>query len=132
MKRYVFDSCSLISYLDGEPNAFKVSDYLEQINEKGLDAFLCVINLGEIYYHFLRTGGESTGKTVLEAIRTLPLKIAEANIELTLSAGRIKAYNKMSYADCFAAALTANKKGVLITSDNEFRQIEKNIKIEFL
>ncbi len=110
----------------------KVADYLEQINEKSLDAFLCVINLGEIYYHFLRTGGESTGKTVLEAIRTLPLKIVEANIELTLSAGRIKAYNKMSYADCFAAALTANKKGVLVTSDNEFRQVEKNIKIEFL
>ena len=132
MKRYVFDSSAMISFLDGEPNAGKVADYLDEINYKEMEAYLCVINLGEIYYHFLRTGGNNTGETILRVIRTLPLKIIEANIELTLSAGKIKAYNKMSYADCFAAALTENKKGILITSDKEFKQIEKNLKIEFL
>ena len=132
MKRYVFDSSALISYLDGEPNAAKVADYLEEINDKEMEAYLCVINLGEIYYHFLRTGGNNTGETILSVIKTLPLKITEANIELTLNAGRIKAFNKMSYADCFAAALTESRKGILITSDKEFKQIEKNIKIEFL
>lgn len=132
MKRYIFDSSALISYLDGEPNAGKVADYLEDINENELEAFLCVINFGEIYYHFLRAGGNSTGDTILKAIRTLPIKIVEANIELTLSAGKIKAFNKMSYADCFAAALTEIKKGILITSDNEFKQIEKTIKINYL
>ncbi|MBK9332264.1 MAG: type II toxin-antitoxin system VapC family toxin [Ignavibacteria bacterium] len=132
MKRFIFDSSALISYLDGEPNAEKVADYLEEINDKELDAFLCVINLGEIYYHFLRTGGSNTGDVILSTIKTLPLIIVEANIDLTLSAGRIKAFNKMSYADCFAAALTENRKGILITSDKEFKQVEKNIKIEFL
>lgn len=132
MKRYVFDSSVLISYLDGEPNASKVADYLEEINDKELEAFLCVVNFGEIYYHFLRTGGNNSGDTILRAIKTLPIKIVEANIELTLSAGRIKAFNKMSYADCFAAALTKSKKGIMLTSDKEFKQIEKNIKIEFL
>ena len=132
MKRYVFDSSALISYLDGEPNAIKVADYLQEINEKELEAFLCVINYGEIYCHFLRSGGNETGETILRAIRTLPIKIIEANIELTLSAGKIKAFNKMSYADCFAAALAENRKAVLLTSDKEFRQIEKNIKIDFL
>ena len=132
MKRYVFDSSALISYLDGESNAAKVADYLEEINDKEMEAYLCVINLGEIYYHFLRTGGNNTSETILSVIKTLPLKITEANIELTLSAGRIKAFNKMSYADCFAAALTESRKGILITSDKEFKQIEKNIKIEFL
>jgi predicted nucleic acid-binding protein len=132
MKRYIFDSSALISYLDGEANAVKVADYLEEINEKGLEAFVCVINYGEVYYHFLRTGGNHTGETILSAIKTLPVKIVEANLELTLRASRIKASNKMSYADCFAAALTENRKGILITSDKEFKQIEKNIKIDFL
>ncbi|MDQ3021309.1 MAG: type II toxin-antitoxin system VapC family toxin [Bacteroidota bacterium] len=132
MKRYVFDSSALISYLDGEQNAGKVADYLEEINEKEMEAFLCVVNFGEIYYHFLRTGGNNTGETILGVIRTLPIKIVEANIELTLSASKIKAFNKMSYADCFAAALTESKKGILITSDKEFKQVEKNIKIDFL
>lgn len=132
MKRYVFDSSALISYLDGEPNAGKVADYLEEINEKGFEAFLCVINFGEIYYHFLRTGGNDVGETILGVIKTLPVKIVEANIELTLNASKIKAFNKMSYADCFAAALTENKRGILLTSDKEFKQVEKNIKIDFL
>lgn len=132
MKRYVFDSSVLISYLDGEPNAEKVANILEEINESDIDAFLCVVNYGEVYYHFLRTGGSSTGETILKVIKTLPIKIVEANIELTLSASKIKAFNKMSYADCYAAALTENKKGILLTSDKEFKQIEKNIKIDFL
>lgn len=132
MKRYIFDSSALISYLDGEPNAGKVADFLEEINDKELEAFLCVINFGEIYYHFLRTGGNNTGEMILRTIKTLPIKIVEANIELTISAGRIKAFNKMSYADCFAAALTESKKGILLTSDKEFKQIEKSIKIDFL
>lgn len=132
MKRYIFDSSALISYLDGEPNAGKVADYLEEIIENEIEAFLCVINYGEIYYHFLRTGGNNTGETILKTIKTLPIKIVEVNIELTLSASKIKAFNKMSYADCFAAALTESKKGILITSDKEFKQVEKNIKIDFL
>lgn len=132
MKKYVFDSSALISYLDGEENADKVANYLEEINEKDLEAFICVVNLGEVYYHFIRTGGINTGETALRAIRTLPIKIIEANIELTLAAGRIKAFNKMSYADCFAAALTDLKKSILLTSDKEFKQIEKTIKIDFI
>lgn len=132
MKKYVFDSSALISYLDGEANANKVSEYLQEINEKELDAFICVVNWGEVYYHFLRAGGEETADIVLNAIRTLPIHIVEANSELTLSASRIKAFNKMSYADCYAAALTESKKGVLITSDKQFKQLEKEIKISFI
>jgi len=132
MKKYIFDSSALISYFDGESNAGRVADVLEEINEKELDAFLCVVNLGEIYYHFLRTGGYHTGDVIFRAIKTLPIKIIEANIEITLAASKIKAFNKMSYADCFAAALTEDKKGVLLTSDKEFKQVEKNIKINFL
>lgn len=132
MKRYIFDSSTLISYLDGEQNAEKVADYFDEINEKGIEAFLCVVNFGEVYYHFLRTGGKQSGEIIFSAIKTLPLKIIEANIDLTLRASRIKAFNKMSYADCFAAALTENRKGILITSDKEFKHIEKTIKIDFL
>lgn len=54
MKEFVFDSSALISYFDGEPNANKVADILEEINEKNLQSCLCVVNFGEVYYHFLR------------------------------------------------------------------------------
>jgi uncharacterized protein with PIN domain len=35
----------------------------------------------------------------------------------------------MSYGDCFAAALAKLRKAELITGDEEFRQMEKEIKI---
>jgi len=132
MKEFVFDSSALISYFDGEPNANKVADILEEINEKNLQSYLCVVNFGEVYYHFLRSGGEEKSLLILNAIRTLPVKIVEANIEITLAAARIKAFNKMSYADTFAAALTEQKEAILVTGDKEFKVLRKAISINFI
>lgn len=39
---------------------------------------------------------------------------------------------KMSYADCFAAALASMHKGELITGDPEFKAVEKQIKIMWI
>jgi predicted nucleic acid-binding protein len=38
----------------------------------------------------------------------------------------------MSYADCFAAALTKQKNGVLLTGDPEFKQVEREVSINWL
>lgn len=132
MKKYVFDSSALISFLDGEPNALIVAGIFEEIRDRDLEAHLCVINLGEVYYHFLRTGGEKTANTALESIQTLPLNIQYADEQLTLSAARTKAFNKMSYADCFAAALAKQTNAYLVSSDKEFKQIEKEIRIYWI
>lgn len=132
MKKYVFDSSALISFLDGEHNAIMVAELFEEIRDKEFEAYLSVINLGEIYYHFLRTGGDVTANTALESIQTLPLTIQDADEAITLSAAKIKAFNKMSYADCFAAALAKQTNAFLVSSDKEFKQIEKEIKIYWI
>jgi predicted nucleic acid-binding protein len=38
----------------------------------------------------------------------------------------------MSFADCFAAALTKEQNGELLTGDNEFKQVEHEVKIHWL
>jgi predicted nucleic acid-binding protein len=38
----------------------------------------------------------------------------------------------MSYADCFAAALSKQKNAELLTGDPEFKAVEKDIKIHWL
>ena len=132
MKSYCFDASALISYFDGEPNAMKVANILEDINDNNLQSWLSVINLGEIYYHFLRTGGINTAQNILSLIKTLPVIITEAGEELAVRAALLKAFNKMSYADCFAAALAKQNNATLITSDREFKQLEKEIKIHWI
>ena len=47
-------------------------------------------------------------------------------------AALFKATHKMSYADCFAAALAKQKNAELITGDPEFKALEKDIKIVWL
>ncbi|MEO8399277.1 MAG: type II toxin-antitoxin system VapC family toxin, partial [Ignavibacteriaceae bacterium] len=122
-------SYALISYLNKEKGYDKVSEFFRKLSEADEHALLCVINLGEIYYHGLRAGGKNKAELALNIIKALPINIIEANINLTLQAAEYKAFNKISYADAYAAALTKLKKGQLITGDKEFKTLEKEIKI---
>jgi len=132
MKRVVLDSYALIAYLNKETGYEKISEIFEKCVESDEYALMCVINLGEVYYHSLRVGGEQKAKLLLEVVKALPIEIIEANINLTLQAASYKAFNKMSYADAFAAALAAIRKASLITGDKEFKSLEDEIKIVWM
>ncbi|HEX4119441.1 MAG TPA: PIN domain-containing protein [Verrucomicrobiae bacterium] len=54
------------------------------------------------------------------------------DLNLTRQAAIYKATRKMSYADCFAAALAKLKNAELVTGDPEFKEVEKEIKIGWL
>ncbi|MBA3505068.1 MAG: PIN domain-containing protein [Betaproteobacteria bacterium] len=47
-------------------------------------------------------------------------------------AGTFKARHRMSYADCFAAALAKHRKSDLVTGDKEFKQVEGEVSIRWL
>jgi len=55
-----------------------------------------------------------------------------ADWPLTRAAAAIKARGNISYADSFAAALAKLHGAVLVTGDNEFKQLEDEITIEWL
>ena len=132
MKPVVLDSYALIAYLNKEEGYSKVSEIFEKCVDIDEYALMCVVNFGEVYYHALRVGGEQKAKLFLEITKALPIEIIEANINLTLQAAEYKAFNKMSYADAYAAALTKMKKGELVTGDKEFKTIENEIKINWI
>ena len=129
MRSTVLDSYALIAYLEREEGYDEVAKIFEECITKDREVYVCVVNWGEVIYHALRAGGETTATLAEDAMRALPMQIVEANKELTLQAARLKASNKMSYADCFAAALALKKKCQLATGDKEFRQIEKELGI---
>jgi ribonuclease VapC len=132
MKPIVLDSYALIAFLNKEEGYATVSEIFEKCIEADEYVFMCVVNLGEVYYHALRVGGEPKGKLVLEIVKALPIDIVEANINLTLQAAEYKAFNKMSYADAYAAALTKLKKATLVTGDKEFKILDNEIKINWI
>lgn len=132
MKAVVLDSYAVITHLENEPGFEKVAEVFDECVAKNSEVFMCIVNWGEVIYHSLRVGGERASKLAEDAMATLPIELVEVNKELTHQAAVLKASHKMSYADCFAAALAMKKKGELVTGDGEFKQVEKNIKIRWI
>lgn len=132
MKKYVLDSYALIAYFNGESGAERVSEIFEKALEGQASVWLSVINWGEVYYITLREGGEDRAELYRATLLKYPISVVEADHELTLQAARYKAFNRISYADGFAAALTKLKKAELVTGDKEFKSLEKDIKVVWI
>ena len=62
-------------------------------------------------------------------LSTLPIQFVSVDIEFAKKAAELKASRKMSYADCFAAALAKPRKAELVTGDKEFKQVEGDVKV---
>src|SRR5207249_776647 len=95
---------------------------------------LCVVNWGEIYYSIARTEGEAIAEQRAADLATLALELVGVgdDLQLVREAAKFKASKKMAYADCFAAALAKLRNVELITGDLEFKEVEKEIKINWL
>lgn len=135
MKSSTLDSYALIAYLEREQGYEEVARIFDECVAKDREVFLCVVNWGEVIYHAFRAGGEKTARLAEDAMVALPIQLVgldETKRDLTRAAAELKATFKMSYADCFAAALAAKKKCELVTGDKEFKQVEKNIKIKWI
>ena len=95
---------------------------------------MSVINWGEIYYNTMREVSQEAAEQQARALATLPFDIVGVGDDLAIArqAAIYKATHKMSYADCFAAALAKLTSAELITGDPEFKLVEKEIKVVWL
>jgi ribonuclease VapC len=128
----VLDSFSLIAYLEGEEGAEKMVEIFRAARESGRDLLLSVVNWGEVYYIILREAGREQVEQAAHIISTLPIQVVPADLELTRTAAEFKASKKMSYADCFAAALAKTRKAELVTGDGDFKTVEGEVKVLWL
>ena len=71
-------------------------------------------------------------KGQIKEIAGNPFPYALVLVMLTKLAAIYKATCKMSYADCFGAALARMRNAEFVTGDPEFKSIEKEIKINWL
>ncbi len=125
----VLDSYSIISYIEGEAGKEAMIEVFRSARDSGKPLLLSVVNWGEVRYIILREAGREQADQVAHLISTLPIQIVPADLELAKQAAEFKATRKMSYSDCFAAALAKQRKAELVTGDKEFKQIEKEVKI---
>jgi len=129
MKHVVLDASALMTFFEDRPGAGKVEELIQLGIEGKRQLLMSVVNWGEVYYSTWRAKGPGVARKALDNIAQLPLQIVDAGLELTRAAAELRAEYKLPYSDCFAAALAANRKASLATSDKDFAAVEKRISV---
>lgn len=134
MKKIVFDSYALIAFFRQESGYELVKGLLVKMANDESEGYITTVNVGEVYYMISRKSNQKNAETALDALLKFPLHIVDADLKLSLEAARLKAKYSLSYADAFAAALTIQKKAVLVTGDDEFDALlkEPTFKVQYL
>jgi len=134
VKKIVFDSYVFISLFRKDPGYEQIRDLLVKMTNDESEGYITAVNLGEVYYMISRKSSTKYAETAIAAIKQMPVHIVEPELKLCLEAAAIKAKYSLSYADAFAAALTINKRAVLLTGDKEFDSLKDVIgfKVEYL
>lgn len=131
-KALVLDTWAVIAYLEDESSAQEIADLIASAHEEGLPVYMTVVNVGEVWYIIAREVSEEEANSSVKELRDLRIQFENVDWELTQEAARFKSQNKMSYADCYAAALAKVKKADLVTGDQEFKPLEEQIKITWV
>ena len=125
----VIDAHGLLVFLEKEAGFEKVEQFFVTAVEKDNYLLMTSVNFGEVYYIILRECGQEKAHEIEKIIRTLPIDIIDVDLNLAREAARFKATKKISYADCFAAALAKIRRGELVTGNREFEFLENEIRI---
>jgi predicted nucleic acid-binding protein len=93
---------------------------------------MSVVNAAEVWYIKSRRSSAPDADKAIGELKQIGIQFVEVDWELAHEAGRFKARGRMSFADCFAAALAKHRKASLVTGDLEFQQVKKEITISWL
>lgn len=128
----VLDSWAVMAYLEDEATAEKVADIMADAHEEKIPLMMTVVNAGEVWYILARETSVAEADASVRQLRQLGIQFVDADWDLAHEAGGFKAKHKMYFADCFAAALAKQRKAHLVTGDQEFKQVEGDVTIDWL
>jgi len=131
-KALVLDSCAALAYLGGEASGQEVADLITGAHEDRIPMYMSIVNAGEVWYILAREISEAQADGAMSDLTGLGIELIDADWPLTRMAGTFRARHRMSYADCFAAALAKDRKSDLVTGDKEFKQVEREVSIRWL
>ncbi|MGQ0526395.1 MAG: type II toxin-antitoxin system VapC family toxin [Betaproteobacteria bacterium] len=131
-KALVFDSWALLAYLGDEASSQEVANLIAGAHENRVPMYMASVNAGEVWYILAREISETDADKAVADLTRLGVELTDSTWPLTRIAAGFKARHRMSYADCFAAALAKDRKADLVTGDKEFRQIEGDVSIHWL
>src|SRR5947208_16172218 len=131
MTTMVLDAHALMVLFNDEPGAEEVEKILLKAESGNPTLLMSVVNWDQIYYAILRGAAQEIADSKSHEIAGMQIEIVAVDardLELVRQAAVFKATRKMSYADCFAAALAKIKNAELVTAEPEFKVVESECK----
>jgi predicted nucleic acid-binding protein len=132
MKTTVLDASALLAMFFGQPGMELMRDLFHKASEADHPVFISAVNWAEVLYKMERKHGQAGLDIARQFERTTPLEAVPVDRELAETAAFLKNHHGLGLADAFAAALAKNKKAELLTTDYEFKSVEKEIPIIWL
>jgi ribonuclease VapC len=131
-KAVVLDTWAVIAYFEDEPAGEQVAEVITKAHENSTPIMMTVANAGEVWYLFARKSPVAEADRSISELRQLGIVFVDIGWALARQAADFKSRYRMSYADCFAAALAKERKAELVTGESEFKQIESEVKIRWV
>ena len=126
---YVLDSSAFLALFEDENGAETVQNLLDQATRGGVIIFVSFVTFTEIFYITFREKGEKEARKQTKLMNRLAITRVESSQELGLIAGRLKATNKISFADAWISATAIFYAATLVHKDPEFEQLEDEVKV---
>ncbi|NKQ36015.1 MAG: type II toxin-antitoxin system VapC family toxin [Chloroflexi bacterium] len=126
--KYLLDTSAVFTFLEDEAGAERVETLLRQEV-----ILLSYITLLETYYITFQEQSEDVADKRYALLKQLPTTILWEVDEVTLlTAGRFKAYHRLSLADAMIAAFAQRQGAILIHKDPEFEALIEVVEQEML
>ncbi len=126
---YVLDAQPLVGSFKQEPSRPTVEALIARGIRGEVQLRLTTVNAGEVTYAVERALGANAGHEALRTLQDWPIDIVNVDLELASRAGWFKLRGRISYADCFAAAL-AHRDGIpLVSDDPEFERVADVVRV---
>ncbi len=100
-----------------------VQAVLDQAAAGDVRLLLSAINAGETFYVLGKRHSSELAELFRQQLPNMPLAVIVPDMEAIWKAATAKRNYAISYADAFAAALTAHFDADLMTGDPEFRSV---------
>jgi len=125
---YVFDTSALLTYIEDEEGSEYVESLLIRAEKGEVIIYVAFVSLKEVFYITAKEKDESEAMDRVKLIQSLSVSIVESNESLNISAGSLKAKNRISVADAYVVTVCQEHNGILVHKDPEFEKILPKVK----
>jgi predicted nucleic acid-binding protein len=124
---YLLDACALIAFLAEEiGKGFEAVDALfDRAATRKITIYISIINLVEVFYHFIRNNGEEKAVEIMRDLDDLPIDVIDTISRAVYhETARFKTRYSMSLADVFLCATAKSLSATVVTKDHEIEAVE--------